>query len=465
MNYKLLILSCLTLSNVLLGYTQVTIGDVEKPVGGAILQLKNISGITDGTANSTKGMMLPRVKLTTISSLSDIHQGTGNEESLTGLWIYNTNIFCENDKINDYGMYVWNGKQWTSLNEMNNFDQSSSNVWVTKDRENNSFRAARFGNQIWMVDNLAVKSYDSESGVTVTLPTTPNGITLQYDNISLGYPAPNPTPNPIPTGSTGALNGSDTYYYDNFKEYGILYTWMAATGSKNSKYYKGMVNYTPIDQQSTSLSTIGNNEVEKIEPKGYIQGICPNGWHLPSDREWNMLTKEIFENPQNYSYITKEEQEAWITNTWDDALSFIPLDKDALNIYENTGVNSTTSNLALAMKRPCDIAYSPSVKLRNGRGFLAANGGFNMIPAGSIYSSVTSYGNMAKYWSSSLSYNSTLPALQKGISRATYFQESSGINENSILKGKSNTFDYCSVRCVYHGDKKEDMPNSWSDLF
>jgi len=39
MNYKLLILAFLTLSNVSLGYTQVTIGSTEKPVDGALLQL------------------------------------------------------------------------------------------------------------------------------------------------------------------------------------------------------------------------------------------------------------------------------------------------------------------------------------------------------------------------------------------------------------------------------------------
>jgi len=46
MNYKLLILAFLTLSNVSLGYTQVTIGSTEKPVDGALLQLKNINGGT-----------------------------------------------------------------------------------------------------------------------------------------------------------------------------------------------------------------------------------------------------------------------------------------------------------------------------------------------------------------------------------------------------------------------------------
>jgi uncharacterized protein (TIGR02145 family) len=32
-----------------------------------------------------------------------------------------------------------------------------------------------------------------------------------------------------------------------------------------------------------------------------IQGICPQGWHLPSDREWSQLEQEIYDYPERYS--------------------------------------------------------------------------------------------------------------------------------------------------------------------
>jgi len=75
MNNKLLILALLTLANIL-GHSQVSIGINEAPVDGALLQLKNIPNVIDGSANSTKGMMLPRVQLTSMETLSPIADDT-----------------------------------------------------------------------------------------------------------------------------------------------------------------------------------------------------------------------------------------------------------------------------------------------------------------------------------------------------------------------------------------------------
>jgi uncharacterized protein (TIGR02145 family) len=41
------------------------------------------------------------------------------------------------------------------------------------------------------------------------------------------------------------------------------------------------------------------------------QGICPSGWHLPSDYEWSELEKEIATNPGNYSEQTTPYGSAW----------------------------------------------------------------------------------------------------------------------------------------------------------
>lgn len=47
---------------------------------------------------------------------------------------------------------------------------------------------------------------------------------------------------------------------DNYKAYGVLYNWTAA-------------------MDSTLPSQVGS-----------VQGVCPDGWHLPSDAEWTELT-------------------------------------------------------------------------------------------------------------------------------------------------------------------------------
>ena len=48
---------------------QVTFGSLEEPSNGALLQLKNIDGVNDGSANANKGLMMPKVALASITDL------------------------------------------------------------------------------------------------------------------------------------------------------------------------------------------------------------------------------------------------------------------------------------------------------------------------------------------------------------------------------------------------------------
>ena len=112
------------------------------------------------------------------------------------------------------------------------------------DIDGNIYNAVQIGNQVWMAENLRTTHYADGT--------------------------------PIPSGSTYDdyhYSSTEPYFYDpiayNIK-YGYLYNWPAVIhGAENS-----------------------NNN-----PSG-IQGICPNGWHVPSDEEWNEL-KNTVEN--NYS--------------------------------------------------------------------------------------------------------------------------------------------------------------------
>ena len=54
---------------------------------------------------------------------------------------------------------------------------------------------------------------------------------------------------------------------ENFQTYGVLYNWFAA------------MNGTPAGQSPN------------------IKGICPDGWHLPSDEEWTTLTDFLGKRP------------------------------------------------------------------------------------------------------------------------------------------------------------------------
>ncbi|HPF94537.1 MAG TPA: fibrobacter succinogenes major paralogous domain-containing protein, partial [Tenuifilaceae bacterium] len=105
-------------------------------------------------------------------------------------------------------------------------------------RDGNVYQMVTIGNQIWMAENLAYLP-------SVTGP-------------SLGY---NGTPYYYVYGYDGT-DVNDAKATSNYDTYGVLYNWTAAMAS--------------------SVSSEAN-------PSG-VQGVCPTGWHLPSDAEWTELT-------------------------------------------------------------------------------------------------------------------------------------------------------------------------------
>jgi len=108
-------------------------------------------------------------------------------------------------------------------------------------RDSNVYKTVTIGDQIWMAENLKY------------LPLVVN-------------PISNSTT--IPCYYVYDYNGSnliDAKATINYQTYGVLYNWPAAMKS--------------------SISSISN-------PSG-VQGICPSGWHLPSDAEWTQLTDFI----------------------------------------------------------------------------------------------------------------------------------------------------------------------------
>ena len=96
--------------------SQVTIGSISVPLKGTLLDLKESDDQT-GNANSTKGMILPRVFLTSEDSLLPILTGTEPDyEALkpkyTGLIVYNVDSIAPFEK----GLYSWDGNRWNHIN-------------------------------------------------------------------------------------------------------------------------------------------------------------------------------------------------------------------------------------------------------------------------------------------------------------------------------------------------------------
>ena len=104
---------------------------------------------------------------------------------------------------------------------------------VVFDFEGNSYNTIQIGNQCWMRENLRSTYYSDGE--------------------------------PIPAGNSN-MSSTNPYYYDNgsstpLEDRGYLYNWPAVMYG--------------------AFSTEAN-------PSG-VQGICPDGWHLPSNAEWIQL--------------------------------------------------------------------------------------------------------------------------------------------------------------------------------
>ena len=119
------------------------------------------------------------------------------------------------------------------------FKSASESASIT-DIDGNVYKTVTIGSQVWMAENLKTTKYSDGTPIPfVNNPPEWNSLT----NSSKAY----------------------CWYNDdmNHKElYGALYTWAAAMNGEAS-----------------------NNLI----PSG-VQGVCPKGWHLPSDAEWTILT-------------------------------------------------------------------------------------------------------------------------------------------------------------------------------
>ncbi|UCH13412.1 MAG: PKD domain-containing protein [Bacteroidales bacterium] len=127
----------------------------------------------------------------------------------------------------------------SNLETKDNYITVQSEVTETvTDYDGNEYSIVQIGQQIWMAENLKTAHYS-------------NGAAL------------------INGSGAGNISGDYTtkYYFayndngGNVSTYGRLYTWAAAMNGAQSS----------------------NNK-----PSG-IQGVCPSGWHLPSDNEWKEL--------------------------------------------------------------------------------------------------------------------------------------------------------------------------------
>jgi hypothetical protein len=96
--------------------SQITIGSLSDPQGGALLDLKekDTAGTDADMPNSNKGVLFPKVSLQAATSLEPLFSVTADPQTKTskGMIVYNVN---KNAAGVNVGLCVWTGEEWSAL--------------------------------------------------------------------------------------------------------------------------------------------------------------------------------------------------------------------------------------------------------------------------------------------------------------------------------------------------------------
>lgn len=362
-------------------YAQVTIGSFAKPNKGAILDLKQ-----DEQGVSTKGLGLPRVKLTSLmvkngddlkSTIEGTDAGSGkwDMDDHIGLMVYNVSGGEQKECAHiANGLYVWNGKKWDRLSSpqgtnaygVSYLSDTRSQLFGTQSYAYRNFGAA--GD--WMLENM--RYVDN----TFTFANPGN-----YDLEAKNYTYPN--------GDKAATLGKapDTWS----EEQGLLYS---SFGVFNGD--------APTD-------LLGNNP---NSPK--IQGICPSGWHIPSDYEWSQLEEEFAKHPEKYSSVT--EPTPWVDRLTDSPEVTTPdMDESEIDFYSlfsgRPNPDIYPKGHATAMFSQCELI--PDVPT-GGVSDFKSKGGLNILLTSSSkkgdFEATDGYGYSGGFWTSSFIQNEDVNA-------------------------------------------------------
>lgn len=154
----------------------------------------------------------------------------------------------------------------------------------------NTYKTVKIGTQWWMAENMRCNKYDTQSERA--------GATLSTSSSSTYAPYYTDGRNAT-TSSSGSLTSEQR------NKLGYLYNWAAAVGLA-----------TESDAKNQTSSFSGNR-----------QGICPNGWHVPTSAEWNTLENYVGSNAGTKLKATS----GWYYGNGTDDYSFAALPAGSAN--------------------------------------------------------------------------------------------------------------------------------------
>lgn len=320
---------------------QVTVGDDESPLDGALLQLKDKSDVTDDSDNATKGFAYPRVKLEQRNQLYPMYKGsteyasdkTDIDKQHTGLTVYNTFKSADtetNDNLKfQKGLYIWTGTRWESvgapqvenglnidnqsvirlggtLNQDTEIDQDGNTLTIASDKDLLYITGLAEGSQ----DDSRALVVDINTGKVGTAPSLPAVLTFVQSETIYSFNS----------GSNGVAKNQ------------TMSTTLPAFNTNLNTGQKVVVPFTTDDIVTNNKLTSFSNSVftlleeGNVEISGYINYSCGNS----GDEEVLLnLTLQIRKN-------TGTPEAPAYANDWEDYSSVRAVWVGAQPYYRNT---------------------------------------------------------------------------------------------------------------------------------
>jgi uncharacterized protein (TIGR02145 family) len=265
------------------------------------------------------------------------------------------------------------------------------------DYEGNVYTAYRFGTAgCWTTENLAT-AYNMKQSKSLTGNKGNSGT-----NYAPQWTLPSTTNNSTTLTEVQARNSD--YYGTGVGKPGFLYNWAIAVGAADAS----------TAQNTTTYPNCTGGDCPPGNANVAIQDICPTGWHLPSDKEWNDLEKEITTNYQKYSTATTAPT-TW-SDTWRSTSGSYRGGHGTLMRNPKNPSSSYTQNPA-GLSNPKEKGFSTLL--------------VGYANSGRWYT----YGAVAYYWSSS-SYSGTLA-----------WRRNLNYNQAGVARNFNNKYYMWGVRC------------------
>ncbi len=261
-----------------------------------------------GSTVTVRGVCWSTVHNPTISNSHTTTNGSGTgsfTSDLTGLTA-NTTYYVRAYATNSQGTAYGNELSFTTTNSGTTQDgQPCPGAATVTDIDNNTYNTVQIGSQCWMKENLRTTRYFNGTSIALGSSTSATTAYRYYPNND----------------------------QSNVSTYGYLYNWKAVSSSSSSS----------------------------ANPSG-VQGICPTGWHVPSDAEWTQLT----------NYVSSQTQ--YQCNGGSENI--------AKALASTTGWSSSTTT--------CAVGNNSSTNNSTG---------FSALPAGGYFGYYDGFGGDAGFWS------------------------------------------------------------------